>query len=206
MSNLITNYLRIRIQKITSLILIISVIMAICSCSKNSGNFDGKRFDQTKTISVMSDSTNSLIESYIHDKVLQDCNINVVFVSSVHYMQDYGIVPDISFTSNTNRITTYYRMRSVMNIAPYINSYSDSLSDLKAVLGDENMYSSSDDHSEVWYMTAQSNEPYSKVTFIRADWLDKLGLKLLQPVKNCMIALLHSVTTLRCFWAMTLIR
>ena len=39
------------------------------------------------------------------------------------------------------------------------------------------MYSCTSDPSEVWYLSQRDFEPEARVTFIRKDWLDKLGLE-----------------------------
>lgn len=158
------------------LILSVAMVLMLCSCAPDNSGFDGTRFSNTRKISVMTDSSDPELEKLIHDSVLKDCNIDVVFIPSRYYVQDYGIIPDVAYSSNTNRLTTYYRMDSILNMSPYLSDYGDSLKDLKDLLGDENLYSCSDDRSQVWYLTPKSDEPEAYITFIRKDWLDKLGL------------------------------
>ena len=162
-------FMRINAARIISPILVMSFAVAICSCTTNNDDFDGIRFAKTKTISVLSDGSDPELEKYIHDSVLEDCNIDVRFASEDYYSQAYGIIPDVAYTYDLNSITTYYKMDSVLNIAPVLDEYGNSLADLNAVIGEDNS-------TEVWYITPASADPKAKVTFIRADWLEELGL------------------------------
>ena len=179
------------IRNITALLLVISFVCSLCSCTEIRNDFDGTRFASTRHISVLSDAPDDPMAKYIHDKVLADCNIDIDFISSSYFSMDYGIVPDIAYTGNANKITTYYRMRSVKNMSPYLEVYDQALSDLKGLLGEENIYYCTDDPSEVWYLRAKKNEPDSRITFIRADWLDILGLDIpatREEFHDCLIA------------------
>ena len=175
---------------IIALILVFAMLCMLCSCAPDNSGFDGTRFKETRKISVMTDSSDPELEKMIHDSVLEDCNIDVVFIPSSYYIQDYGIVPDVAYSANTNKLTTYYRMNSILNIAPYLTDYGDSFPALKELLGEENIYSCSDDRSEVWYLTPKNDEPEAYVTFIRKDWLDKLGLDVpanIDEFHNCLV-------------------
>ncbi len=187
MKNIIRNSVS-HIKKAVAVVLFISYGLSLCSCAKNQGGFNGKRFDETRHITVQVDSLKdktkngeitvqtSACAKYIHDAVLRDCNIDVEFVDSNQSKVYYGITADISFTSDYNQVTTYYKMNSINNLSPLIEEYSDSLTELKELLGDYGLYSSNEDHSEIMYLTARKTEPDARVTFIRKDWLDKLGL------------------------------
>ena len=175
---------------IAASVLLMVQILSFCSCSSDNRKLEGGRFENTRHITVAVDSmtevkadekavvgfANSSVARYIHDEVLRSCNIDVTFIDSNYVNLGEGLSTDIVFTRNYNFITTYYRMNAFINMAPYLDEYSDSLSDLKTLLGDENIYSCTDDPSEVWYLTAKDFSPNARVTFIRKDWLDKLGL------------------------------
>ncbi|MBR4946986.1 MAG: extracellular solute-binding protein [Clostridiales bacterium] len=191
--------------RITALLLLISMALSLCACSRNSG-FDGKRFAETRHITVLVDSNvknfvsdeesgftvnNSKSAQYIHDAVLRDCNIDVTYVDSDDVYMSKGNSADISFMDSVSWINTYYKMDSVINIAPILEEYPDSFSDLKELLGEENLYSCTDDPSEVWFITPKNTEPDARVTFIRKDWLDKLGLdapSTREELHDCLIA------------------
>ncbi len=169
--------MRINTTRIISSILVMSFSVAMCSCSTNNDDFDGIRFAKTKTISVLSDGSDPELEKYIHDSVLEDCNIDVRFASEDYYSQAYGIIPDIAYYYDLNRITTYYKMDSVLNIAPVLDEYCNSLDDLYDALGNCCVYYGKNNTAEVWYLTPANDTPKAKVTFIRADWLEELGLE-----------------------------
>ena len=180
-----------------SVILVIAVVVSMCSCKANNNDFNGVRFGKTRTISVMVDSyaddsivNSSLCAQYIHDAVLRDCNIDVKFVGLNNRDITHGTTADISITENYSYLTTNYKMNAVVNMATYLDEYSDSLSDLKTLMGDE-LYSCTSDPSEVWYLSQSSFEPEAQVTFIRADWLEKLGLEApttKSEFYNCIVA------------------
>ena len=160
--------------RVIASILIMSFSVAMCSCSTNDDDFDGIRFAKTKTISVLSDGSNPELEQYIHNSVLEDCNIDVRFVSEDYYYQEYGVIPDVAYSYDLNSLTTFYKMNSVLDIAPILDEYGNSLYDLNAALGDCFV---EDNISEIWYLTPASVTPKAKITFIRADWLEELGLE-----------------------------
>ena len=184
-----------------SMLIMFSMFLSFCSCSNNNDDFDGVRFAQTRHITVLVDSytdfetdytvNSSFVAQYIHETVLRDCNIDVSFIDSDKLLFQYGVSADISFVNNINALNTYYRMNSIINVAPYINNYSNDLSDLTNLLGDENLYSCTNDASEVWYLSPRDYEPDSIVTFIRLDWLDKLGLDVphsREEFQSCLLA------------------
>ncbi len=131
----------------------------------------------------MSDSSDPVLEQYIHDAVLEDCNIDVRFVPDTYYYQLFGVVPDVSYTYDSNILITYYRMDSIINLSPYLNEYD--LANLKAMTG------SYDVPSDVWSLNSVGSEPEPQVTFIREDWLETLGLEVpstRQELYDCLIA------------------
>lgn len=191
------------IKKAVAALLLLSIVLPMCSCRNPAGSYNGTRFEETRHISVQVDSLkdksknskvtvgSSACAKYIHDKVLQDLNIDVEFVDSNQSKIYYGITTDISFTTDFNQIVTYYRMNSVTNLAPLIQEYSGSITQLTELLGDECLYSSNEDHSEILYLTARKTESDARVTFIRKDWLDKLGLEApstREELYNCLVA------------------
>ena len=182
---------RIHIMRIVSLILVMSFVFGLCSCKPNDNDFDGMKFSNTRTITVLSSATDDELEKYIHDSILNDCNINVEFIPYATHGQPSGVVPDLAYSYDYNVLTTFYRMGSVINISPYIDEYSSSLPYLTDMLGEENIHYCSDDHSEVWYLKARRPYNETRITFIRGDWLDKLGLGVpstREEFHNCLVA------------------
>lgn len=187
--------------RISATLLICSLTGMLCSCSKDPRDFDGVRFSKTRKITVLADSwtdeatdldvNSSSVAVYIHEKLLEDCNIDVEFIGSDKLYVHDGIVADISYTDDYNQLSSFYRMGAVINLTPYLDEYSYALTDLTDLLGDENIRYCSDDPSEIWYLTAKDDCPDSRVTFIRSDWLDKLGLEMpsdLESFHDCLTA------------------
>ena len=165
------------------MILLMSFACCLCSCSADANDFDGVRFAETKVISVLSDCSDPVLEQYIHDAVLEDCNIDVRFASDDYYSQKYGITPDISYSYNADILRTYYRMDTIVNLSPYLNEYD--LDNLKTMTGSYEV------PSDVWYLTSSETDPEAKVTFIREDWLETLGLEApstREELYDCLVA------------------
>lgn len=176
------------ISKIITSALASSMLLSASSCSKKPSDegFDGRRFNETRHISVLVDSfteyksdytvNTSKTAEFIRENALKDLNIDVTFIESEKLNFENGVSPDIAVYNNYNIITTYYRMNAVVNLAPYLNQYSDSMQDLKGVLGDVGICPGNKEPQEVWYLTPSQLVPNQTITFIRKDWLDKLNL------------------------------
>ena len=187
--------------RITAMILICSLTGMLCSCASDPRDFDGVRFSRTRKITVLADSwtdeataldvNTSSVAGYIHEKLLEECNIDVEFIGSDKLDIHNGIVADISYTNDYNQLSSFYRMGAVINLSLYLDEYSYALTDLTDYLGGENIRYCSDDPSEIWYLTAKDDCPDSRITFIRSDWLDKLGLEKpsnIEEFHNCLTA------------------
>ena len=85
---------RIHFMRIISLILVMSFAVGLCSCKQNNNDFDGMKFSNTRTITVLSSATDAELEKYIHDSILNDCNINVEFIPYATHGLPSGVVPD----------------------------------------------------------------------------------------------------------------
>ncbi len=165
------------LSRITSLMLVLSLCISVASCNRSGDGFDGVRFSSKRHISVEVDAIDPVVSAYIKDAVLRDCNIDVEFIETDKLSIYDGVNADISFDDDCNVLNTYYRMGAIHNVAPYIEQYGYVLTDLMELLGETNLYSCTSDPSEVWYLSQRDFEPEARVTFIRKDWLDKLGLE-----------------------------
>ena len=194
-------FLRKLCIRMTAVVLMLSSVFSLCSCSGDNGGFDGKRFSRTRKITVLTDSITDYVSDstvdtsaaavYIHDRLLNECNIDVRFIDSNMLDFHNGIAADISYTKNHNELATYYRMGSVIDLAPYLNEYSSALTDLTGLLGAENVYYCNSQKDEIWFLRPKDLCPDSRVTFIRRDWLDKLGLEEpsdIDELHDCLIA------------------
>ena len=183
-------------KRITAVILLISLAFSFASCKADGSDFDGKRFSRTRHITVAvdhaaTDPDDLLVEKFIHDEVLRSCNVDVKFIESHDSDIGVGTNADISTSENFNMFIAYARMNSVVNLAPYLDEYSDSLSDLTKFLGEENISRYNTGTDVVWYLNKKEFEPVARVTFIRRDWLDKLGLEVpssRDELHDCLIA------------------
>ena len=185
-------------RRTVSLSLVFALICLFCSCFKANNDFNGTRFSTTHHISVSVEALNGtsseemhIIANRIHDNVLKDCNIDITFIDSSETSLYSRMTPDISFSYDANQITTYYKMNSVMNLAPYLKEHSAIISKLTEYLGETNIYSSTSDPSEVWYLAVRNNDVGTRVTFIRKDWLDLLGLNTpsdIEELHTCLVA------------------
>jgi len=129
--------------------------------------------------------------NWIKFKVLKDLNIEVTFIPVGRWSEDTDIVnlmasgsaPDLCYTYNTGMINSFRDQGGILNLAPYIDSH---LPDMKKLLGDDSAIQGQ-------YLIYRDRDPatgaiYSvpnyvvrlaqRSTFIRKDWLDKLGLPL----------------------------
>lgn len=198
---------RIVLMRLLAVTLVVSVVFSICSCFRNDTDFDGVRFANTRHITVAVDSmkwkelysekftsdtdfSNSTVAGFIHDQVLLECNIDIKFVNVNDCYISNGTAADVMYLDNINMINVYYRMGSIIDLKPYLEKYEESLSDLFSLLGDDIYYCDATG-SEVWYLPTCDLEPDAGVTFIRKDWLDKLGLEApetREEFHNCLTA------------------
>ncbi len=155
---------------------------------------DGK-FAETRSITVEvydrgndggSDPTNNMYTEYIKKGMLDTYNVEVEFVSvprwteveELNNLLAAGTAPDICVTYDYPTIQTYANMGGVLDMAPYIDQYKDVLPNLWNWLGETNLYWDKDPATgTVWGIEAKLATSNRINTFVRQDWLDKLGMK-----------------------------
>lgn len=165
----------------------------------DAGNASGElvdgRFAETRTITVEvynrendggSDPTNNKYTEYIKQGMLADHNVQVEFVSvprwteveQINNLLAAGDAPDICVTYDYPTIQTYANMGGVLDLAPYIDGYKDELPNLWNWLGETNLYWDKDPEAgTIWGIEAKLAVSNRINTFVRQDWLDKLGMK-----------------------------
>ncbi|MDD4113002.1 MAG: extracellular solute-binding protein, partial [Herbinix sp.] len=137
------------------------------------------------------DPTNNFYTDWIKAKVLEELNIGVTFVAvsrweetdQLNNLMAAGTAPDVCLTYSGDLIANYRDLGGLSDLAPYIDSH---LPDLKAFLGpdlalegrDMIMRNMNTDTGEVFSIPARRMNVAQAGTFIRKDWLDKLGLGL----------------------------
>jgi len=117
--------------------------------------------------------------------VLRDHNIAVTFVpvprwTEVEVLNNLlaaGDAPDVSVTYSYTTIQTYANMGGVIDLAPYLEKYKDVLPNLWELLGESNLYWNQDPETgRIWAIEALLFQNKRINTFVREDWLKKLGL------------------------------
>lgn len=154
---------------------------------------DGK-FTETRKIVVEvydrgndggSDPTNNMYTKYIQDGMLADHNVEVEFkavprwteVEQINNLLAAGDAPDICVTYDYATILTYANMGGVLDLSSYVDDYKDLLPNLWDWLGETNIYWDRDPvDGTLWAIEAKLAVNNRTCTFVRKDWLDKLGL------------------------------
>ena len=155
---------------------------------------DGK-FPETKHITVEvydrgndggTDPTDNMYTEYIKKGMLEDHNVEVEFVSvprwteteEINNLLASGGAPDICLTYSYPTIQTYANMGGVTDLKPLMDQYGSELTNLQNWLGDTNIYWDLDDEKgTLWAIEGKRANNRRINTFIRKDWLDKLGLE-----------------------------
>lgn len=155
---------------------------------------DGK-FTETRKITVEvydrgndggSDPTNNKYTQYIKDGMLADHNVEVEFVAvprwteveQINNLLAAGDAPDICVTYDYPTIQTYANMGGVLDLSTYVDQYKAELPNLWDWLGETNIYWDKDPaNGTLWALEAKLATSNRINTFVRRDWLDKLGLK-----------------------------
>ena len=155
---------------------------------------DGK-FAETRQITVEiydrgndggSDPENNIYTEFIKKGMLEEHNVEVTFkkvprwteVDDINNLLAAGEAPDICVTYSYPTVLTYAQMGGVIDLSDMIETYKADLPNLWGWLGDTNMLWDKDPKTgEVWALEGKRAEQQRIVTFVRQDWLDKLGLK-----------------------------
>jgi putative aldouronate transport system substrate-binding protein len=89
-----------------------------------------------------------------------------------------GDAPDICVTYSYPTVVTYGLMGGVLDLAPYLEEYKDILPNLWGFLGEDNLFYNQDPEGKfVWAIEARLVNNQRINTFVREDWLAKLGLE-----------------------------
>ncbi len=145
---------------------------------------------------------------YIKEGLLRDYNIAVTFIpvprwtetDVINNLLAAGDAPDVCYTYSYNTIQTYANMGGVVDLAPSIEKYTSMLPDMFSLLGNTNMYNNlNPETGTLWAVEAMLFHPMRNSTFVREDWLKKLGLsspKTLKEFENMLVAFKNNAKTL----------
>ncbi|MCR5461277.1 MAG: extracellular solute-binding protein [Acetatifactor sp.] len=157
--------------------------------------FENGKFKETKKIVVEiydrgndggSDPENNDYTEYIKKGMLEDHNVEVTFkkvprwteVDEINNLLAAGTAPDVCVTYSYPTIQTYANMGGVIDLAPYVEQYKNDLPNLWNWLGDTNINWDKDPKTgNLWCVEAKLAVSNRVLTFVRQDWLDKLGMK-----------------------------
>lgn len=153
------------------------------------------RFAETRKITVEvydrgndggSDPTSNMYAEYIKKGMLEDHNVEVEFVTvprwteveQINNLLAAGDAPDVCYTYDYPTVQTYANMGGVLDLAEFVETYRDSLPNLWGWLEESNIYWDKDPvNGTLWALEARLAVSNRLNTFVRKDWLDKLGLK-----------------------------
>lgn len=137
------------------------------------------------------DPTNNFYTDWIKAKCLEELNLGVTFVAvsrweetdKLNALMAAGTAPDLCLTYSNDLIANYRDLGGLTNLAPYVDSH---LADLKAFLGPDKALEGRDmimrnvntETGELYSVPARRMNVAALNTFIRKDWVDKLGLSL----------------------------
>ncbi len=154
---------------------------------------DGK-FVETRKITVEvydrgndggSDPTNNKYTEFIKKGMLEDHNVEVEFVAvprwteveQINNLLAAGDAPDVCVTYDYPTIQTYANMGGVLDLGQYVDTYADLLPHLWEWLDETNIYWDRDPASgTIWAIEAKLAVSNRINTFVRKDWIDKLGI------------------------------
>ena len=154
---------------------------------------DGK-FAETRKITVEvydrgndggTDPTNNMYTDYIKKGMLEDHNVEVEFVAvprwtevdEINNLLAAGTAPDICLTYSYPTIQTYADMGGVIDLQNLVVDNKNDLPNLWNWLGTTNMYwDKSVTDGTLWALEGKRANNNRIVTFVRKDWLDKLGI------------------------------
>ncbi|MBR2407655.1 MAG: extracellular solute-binding protein [Lachnospiraceae bacterium] len=188
-------------KKILAALLACCMCLSVAACGKkdeevSSGTKfkDGKFVDTVKiTVEVYdrgndggSDPTNNMYTDFIKKGMKEKYNVEVEFVAvsrweevqQINNLLAGGTAPDICLTYDYPTIQTYAGMDGVLELNQYLEQHKDKLPNLYNWLGDTNIYWDQDPNTgELWAIEGKRADIKRINTFVRQDWLDKLGMK-----------------------------
>ena len=133
-----------------------------------------------------SDPTNNMYTDYIKAGMLADHNVEVEFkpvprwteVDEINNLLAAGDAPDICVTYDYPTVQTYGNMGGVLDMSGLLEQYKSELPNLWAWLGETNIYwDKNPQDGTIWAIEGKRATTNRINTFVRKDWLEKLGLK-----------------------------
>ena len=182
-------------KRILALVLALALIATLgitSAFAADDGFVDGK-FTETRTITVrLFQRGDNVPETspwaeYIKQGMLEKYNVNVEFSVCGRWDDETDLgnllaaknAPDVIYTYAYPTVLNYADMGGIIDLAPYIEEYKDLLPNLFNLLGEDNVYWDKDPETgKLWALETRLVNNARINTFIRKDWLDKLGMAL----------------------------
>jgi putative aldouronate transport system substrate-binding protein len=167
----------------------------ICSPTFSASELSGSKFKVTKHITVEifdrsnaggSKPDNNFYTDFIKQGMLRDHNVAVTFKTVPRWTEVEVLnnrlaasdAPDICLTYSYATILAYAEMGGVIDLAPLLKKYKSKLKNLWGLLGDEFIYWNQIPETGAVYAIEGRRVNDKRInTFVREDWLKKLGLK-----------------------------
>ncbi|QHQ59831.1 extracellular solute-binding protein [Anaerocolumna sedimenticola] len=138
-------------------------------------------------------STDNALTKWIQEQVLQACNVKVNFVSvprsgsddKLNIMMAGGTAPDIVFTYSQNLYGSYVTSNGLADLT---DAYANNGSTIKNNIGDI-QYMGQMDGKQYAIMKRRGQQVPRHVSYIRKDWLDKLGMEVPKTKEELFTAL-----------------
>jgi len=167
-------------------------VMAPLALAEDAGFVDGK-FTETRTITVAHfdrdtegwDVDNNVFIDFIKQSMLEQYNIDVEFVTTPRWTESdnlptylaAGTACDVSYTYSDGTIETYFKQDAVLDLAPLLEEYGEYLTDMVDFFGTNLTWKLDPVEGTIYAIPAVRIETSRINTFVRADWLDKLGME-----------------------------
>lgn len=173
--------------------LLLSLMLPLAASAGGEEIVDG-RFVETRHITVEVYNRNNdggtppddnVYTNFIKEGMLRDHNVDVTFVSVGRWTEQEelnnllaaGDAPDVCVTYSYPTIQTYANMGGVVDLAPLVTEYKDLLPNLWNLLGETNInWNLNPETGTLWALEAKLQVNKRINTFVREDWLNKLGL------------------------------
>jgi putative aldouronate transport system substrate-binding protein len=192
-----------------SVVACLAVIFLPAGCDKNQAGSSGgparisvEVYDRG-TDGGKTDPTNNNWTKWIQEKLLRDENIAVTFIPIPRFQETQALInlmaagnpPDLCVTYGSDNITNWAQQGGIFDLSPYLDT---TLKDLKEFLGPDEALPGRDfirrnmdaSTGKVWSIPAKRMNVARLNTFIRKDWLDKLGLPIPKTTQEYFDALL----------------
>ncbi len=189
-------------------------VMAPLAMAEDSGFVDGK-FTETRTITVAHfdrdtegwDVDNNVFIDFIKKSMLDQYNVKVEFVTTPRWTESdnlptylaAGTACDVSYTYSDGTIETYFKQDAVMDLAPLLEEYAEYLTDMTEFFGTNLTWKLDPNEGTIYAIPAVRIETSRINTFVREDWLEKLGLAIpttTQEFEDMLVAFKDNAETL----------